>query len=54
MEKIITSKTSDECWEQFVLDRIIFNQREKAINNRLTGLDQFNLTALLCVADKKY
>ena len=47
-------KVSDDWWEDCVLDRLSYNQREMAIERGFTALGQFDLAALLRIADKSW
>ena len=45
---------SDDWWEECVLDKLSYNQREMAIERGFTELGQFDLAALLRIADKSW
>lgn len=47
-------KTSDNWWEECVLDKLSYNQRETARKECFTELGQFDLAALLRIADKSW
>ena len=44
-------RASDDWWEECVLDKLSYNQREMAIERGFTELGQFDLAALLRIAD---
>lgn len=50
----ILPRTSENWWEECVLDKLSYNQREIAINNGYAELGQFDLAALLRIADKSW
>jgi hypothetical protein len=47
-------RASDDWWEECVLDKLSYNQREMAIERGFTELGQFDLAALLRIADKSW
>ena len=47
-------RTSDDWWEECVIDRLSYNQRETAREHGITELEQFDLAGLLRVADKNW
>ena len=47
-------KTSSDWWEECVLDNLSYNQREIALNKSFSKLDDFDLAALLRIADKSW
>ena len=47
-------KTSDDWWEECVLDKLSYNQRETAKERDFTKLEQFDLAALLRITDKSW
>ena len=47
-------KVSDNWWEECVLDKLSYNQRERAQSRAFTKLGDFDLAALLRVADKSW
>lgn len=46
--------TSDEWWEECVMEKLSYNQRETAMNRGFTRLGDFDLAALLRIADKSW
>lgn len=44
--------TSDEWWEECVMEKLSYNQRETAMGKGFTRLGDFDLAALLRIADK--
>lgn len=50
----ILPKVSDDWWEYCVLDKLSYNQRETVRERGFTALGQFNLAALLRIADKSW
>ena len=47
-------KTSDEWWEECVMEKLSYNQRETAMSKGFTRLGDFDLAALLRIADKSW
>ena len=47
-------KASDNWWEECVIDKLSYNQREMARNKGFTVLSDFDLAALLRIADKSW
>ena len=47
-------KISDDWWEECVIDKLSYNQREMARSNGYNRLDNFDLAALLRIADKNW
>ena len=47
-------RASDDWWEECILDKLSYNQREMAIERGFTELGQFDLAALLRLADKSW
>ena len=47
-------RASDDWWEECVLDKLSYNQREMAIERDFAELGQFDLAALLRIADKSW
>lgn len=47
-------KTSDNWWEECVIDNLSYNQRETAQKKGFTDLSEFDLAALLRIADKAW
>lgn len=47
-------KTSDEWWEECVMEKLSYNQRETAMSKGFTRLGNFDLAALLRIADKSW
>ena len=47
-------KTSPDWWEESVIEKLSYNQRETAKNKGFTKLDDFDLAALLRIADKSW
>lgn len=47
-------KTSDDWWEECVIDKLSYNQRETAKSKGFTKLGDFDLAALLRIADKSW
>ena len=47
-------KTSDEWWEECVMEKLSYNQRETAMGKGFTRLGDFDLAALLRIADKSW
>ena len=50
----ILPKASENWWEECVLDSLSYNQRDIALLNGYSSLDQFDLAALLRIADKSW
>lgn len=47
-------KNSDDWWEECVIEKLSYNQRETAKRKGFTKLEDFDLTALLRIADKSW
>lgn len=47
-------RASDDWWEECVLDKLSYNQRETARERGFTKLGEFDLAALLRIADKSW
>lgn len=47
-------RTSDNWWEECVIEKLSYNQRETALTRGFTQLGDFDLAALLRVADKSW
>lgn len=47
-------KTSPDWWEESVIEKLSYNQRETAKNKGFTKLEDFDLAALLRIADKSW
>ena len=47
-------RASDDWWEECVIDKLSYNQREIALERKITRLDEFDLAALLRIADKSW
>lgn len=47
-------RTSEDWWEECVIERLSYNQKEMARQNGITELGQFDLAALLRIADKNW
>ena len=47
-------KTSDSWWEECVMEKLSYNQRETAMSRGFTRLGDFDLAALLRIADKSW
>ena len=47
-------RVSDDWWEECVLDKLSYNQRETAVSKGYTELSDFDLAALLRVAYKSW
>ena len=47
-------RASDDWWEECVLDKLSYNQRETARERGFTTLEEFDLAALLRIADKSW
>ena len=47
-------RASNDWWEECVMDKLSYNQREMAIERGFTELGQFDLAALLRIADKSW
>lgn len=47
-------KTSDEWWEECVIEKLSYNQRETVKSKGFTKLGDFDLAALLRIADKSW
>lgn len=47
-------KTTPDWWEECVLEKLSYNQRETAKSKRFTSLDDFDLASLLRIADKSW
>lgn len=45
-------KATPDWWEECVLEKLSYNQRETAKSKRFTDLDDFDLASLLRIADK--
>ena len=47
-------RTTNDWWDECVLDKLSYAQREIANQNNFTDLADFDLSALLCIADKSW
>ncbi|MCD8110560.1 MAG: SNF2-related protein, partial [Clostridiales bacterium] len=47
-------KASDDWWEECVMEKLSYNQRERAKERGFTELEEFDLAALLRIADKSW
>ncbi len=47
-------KTSESWWDECVIDNLSYNQRETANTNKFTKLEDFDLSALLRIADRSW
>ena len=50
----LLKKTSDNWWQECVIDKLSYNQAEMATQRGFTELGQFDLAALLRIADKNW
>ena len=50
----ILPKASDEWWDECVLDKLSYNQRETVKRKGIEKLDDFDLAALLRITDKSW
>lgn len=50
----ILPKTSDEWWDECVIEKLSYNQRESAKERGIKKLEDFDLAALLRIADKSW